>query len=403
MRSLFTRAVGVPLATIFACQAVLTMGAYSLPVIIPIAAPDLDVEPESVGFLVAVLYASAMMVGLTSGELLARLGPTRVFQLLLVLVGLGAAVLDLAFTGVAVLAAMFTGAASGPMNPTGSYVLSRVAGPEIRALVFSLKQCGTPLGGMMAGVMLPPLMLAAGWQTAVLAIPTIAAMLLLLVPFGGLGGPPPAATTRHSTIMDSVRALRLIWDDAGLRAVTLSGFGLSVCQMGLATYLVVYLWQEVGYSPEQAGLVFASLHMSGIVSRVVLGVIADRLIATRWVLVWLGIILSGAFGLILLLDSSWPLAGVYVVMAIAGASGNGWVGLYFAELARLSPPERVAEIAAGSQFVTYLGIVCGPILFATLLKTLNSYQACFVLFGLLALTSGLYLAAARIDVRYRAG
>jgi predicted MFS family arabinose efflux permease len=164
--------------------------------------------------------------------------------------------------------------------------------------------------------------------------------------------------------------------------------------MALATYLVVYLWREAGYSPAQAGLVFAVLHIAGIAARVVLGALADRWMTTRWVLVTIGFVLAVVLLAVAAISSVWPLAVVYVVMAVAGASGNGWVGLYFAELARLSPPTQVAEVAAASQFITYLGIVCGPLLFSAMLVILGGYGLSFIALAVMAAVCGAYLAIA---------
>ena len=374
------------------------MGAYALSVVIPVAAPDVGVSPESIGWLVACVYFTAMLTGLTSGRLLARLGPTRVFQLLLVLVSLGAVVVGSGIAGAAVLGAVFIGCASGPMNPAGSAVLVRVAPTPLRALVFSLKQCGTPMGGMLAGTVLPALTLAYDWQTALWSIPAIAALVLLFTPFGRMGGREFATQNPRPSGSPSAtqgdNALKLLWSDPGIRAVTVYGFGLAVCQMALATYLVVYLWREAGYSPAQAGLVFAVLHIAGIAARVVLGALADRWMTTRWVLVTIGFVLAAVLLAVAAITSVWPVAVVYVVMAVAGASGNGWVGLYFAELARLSPTTKVAEVAAASQFITYLGIVCGPLLFSAMLLVLGGYGLSFVALAAMAGVCGAYLAVA---------
>ena len=398
MRTLFQATLALPLLTIFTCQSVLTMGAYALSVVIPVAAPDLGVSPESIGWLVACVYFTAMLTGLASGRLLMWLGPTRVFQLLLLLVSAGALMLGTGIAGAVVLGAVLIGCASGPMNPSGSAVLVRVTPTRFRALVFSLKQCGTPMGGMLAGTVLPALMLTFDWQFAIWSIPAIAVLAVLLTPFGRMGGrelaaqPPVQPGGPSATRSDSV--VRLLWSDPGLRAITIFGFGLAVCQMALATYLVVYLWREAGYSPAQAGLVFAVLHIAGIVARVLLGALADRWMATRWVLVTIGFVLAGVLLAVAAISSAWPVAVVYIVMAVAGASGNGWVGLYFAELARLSPPAQVAEVAAASQFATYLGIVCGPLMFSAMLVLLGGYGPSFIALAVVAGICGTYLGVA---------
>ncbi len=394
MTGLVPRKVAVPLVTIFGIQSALTVAAYAFPVVIPVAAADLGIAPESVGFLVSVIYVAGMTFGLASGWLLARLGPTRVFQLLLLLAGLGAAALTLATIEAAFLAAALVGCASGPMNPTGSQVLARLTTAKIRALIFSLKQCGTPAGGMLAGAVLPALMLAYGWQAAVLAIPAMGLVLLALAPIGGLGGRDASAGPGGAERGSALGAVKLVLGVPALRAMTFAGFGLAVCQMGLATYLVVFLWQSAGYAPAVAGLIFSVLHASGIGSRIALGFIADSLIAARWVLVLIGAVLSIALLLITGLHSGWPIVAVYGVVAMAGASGNGWVGLYFAELARLAPPDRVADVAAGSQFLTYLGIVCGPLILGALLRATDSYAFCFIVLSVVSLICAVYLALA---------
>ena len=378
-------------------QAVLTMGAYAMPVIIPIAAIDLGIDPKAVGFFVSGVYVCAMTLGLASGSLVSRLGPTRLFQLLLALVAAGAGALWFASPWAVILSAVLIGCSSGPMNPAGSHVLARVAGPRIRALVFSIKQCGTPAGGMLAGTLLPILMLAYDWRVAVASIPVFAVVLIVLAPLGALGGRENGSAPSQGHLRDAVSAVKEAMGDPAIRAVTFAGLCLAGCQMALGTYLVVYLWQGVGYTPEQAGLVFATLHVAGIVSRIVCGAIADRYIAARWILVMMAMTLCIALLLIMNLSSAWPVVAVYLVIILAGISGNGWVGLYFAELARLAPSERVAAIAAGSQFVMYAGIVLGPLVFGVMLGTGGSYAAGFGMFAILALACGIYLACVKAE------
>lgn len=393
MRALLTPAVGLPLAGIFTMQTALTLAAYAFPVVIPVAAADLGISPEAVGFFTGAIYLVGMIVGLMTGKLLARFGPTRVFQALLALAGAGACVMTLGAAWTAALAAVLIGCATGPMNPAGSFVLARAAPADVRALVFSLKQCGTPMGGMLAGVVLPPVMAAYDWRLAMLTVVAWCAVMLLLAPLGRLGGAARDGAGAGDAA-GPMQALRIVLADPATRAVTATGFGLAVCQMGLATYVVVFLWRSVGYTPAEAGLIFAVLHLAGIGSRIVLGFIADRALSARWALVLIGVALSIALALIPNVTSAWPVAAVYAVMILAGASGNGWVGLYFAELARLSPPDRVAEVAAGSQFVTYLGLVSGPVLVGALLRATDSYTLCFLVLAGVALLCAGYLALA---------
>jgi predicted MFS family arabinose efflux permease len=72
------------------------------------------------------------------------------------------------------------------------------------------------------------------------------------------------------------------------------------------------------------------------------------------------------------------------VTVVLGISGNGWVGLFFAELARLAPT-NVASITGGAQFAMYIGIFVGPLLYGVMLKSDVSHGECLAVFAALAL------------------
>src|SRR5690606_37923259 len=48
--------------------------------------------------------------------------------------------------------------------PAGSHIIARHASPRHAPLIFSIKQTGVPVGGILAGVIIPMLALRYGWQ-----------------------------------------------------------------------------------------------------------------------------------------------------------------------------------------------------------------------------------------------
>ena len=62
---------------------------------------------------------------------------------------------------------------NGAAQPGRFEDLARHAPPQWQPFVFSVKQSGTPLGGMLAGLLLPPLMVLYDWRVAVVAISAI--------------------------------------------------------------------------------------------------------------------------------------------------------------------------------------------------------------------------------------
>ena len=67
---------------------------------------------------------------------------------------------------VALIASTIVGLNNGAANPAGSEVLTRFTPPAHRNFVFSIKQAGVPLGGVVGGLTIPPLVEALGWRMA---------------------------------------------------------------------------------------------------------------------------------------------------------------------------------------------------------------------------------------------
>jgi MFS family permease len=66
--------------------------------------------------------------------------------------------------------AFIMGLGYGPVTPASSHLLARNAPLGIMALVFSIKQTGVPLGGAMAGAIVPHLVIFCGWRRTALLV-----------------------------------------------------------------------------------------------------------------------------------------------------------------------------------------------------------------------------------------
>ena len=122
----------------------------------PVAGPAFTVEfgwdQSWVGYLTAASIVGALFA-LTAGiGMMHRLGGVRALQWSL-LIGAGGLLLYLVPSiALALLASACVGLGSGTANPAGSEVLTRFTPPQHRNLVFSIKQAGVPLGGMIGGL-----------------------------------------------------------------------------------------------------------------------------------------------------------------------------------------------------------------------------------------------------------
>ena len=139
----------------------------ALPVLAPLVTRGAGLPPEAIGRLYGLTMIGSVLFMAFAMPILARLGPVRTQQLGAVLAAIGL-LTAVAGSGIALLiAALLVGIGNAPSIPAGSRILAATAPAAHRTLIFSAKQAGAPLGGMIAGIVLPPLALQGfDWRRA---------------------------------------------------------------------------------------------------------------------------------------------------------------------------------------------------------------------------------------------
>lgn len=376
-------------------QAVATMAVYLLPVLAPTAARDLGVAPGLIGVQVALVYGTAAIASIGSGRVLSRLGPASCSQAALAAAAAGAAALAVGDLAAATLASVLLGIGYGLITPAATQLLARMTPPTRRNLVFSIKQMGVPLGGMLAGLALPGLALVLGWRGAAFGTAALLAVLAAtLLPFRAdwdkrTGGGPPGSR------LGTIQALRA---GRGLTAVAAMGACFSAIQLSLAAFAVTTLVGEFGWGPVEAGGAAAAAQASGAASRLVFALFADRLRVGLPILAAMGLGAALA-ALAMPIASNWPDAMVLLLFCGFGSCVAGWTGIAMAEVARLAPPGEAGPAAGGVMAVTYIGVVVGPTAFGGVAGLAGSYTAAFAIMSVLPLLGAIVALQAWLSLR----
>ena len=392
MRDLLQTRVRVALPAMIAIQSFGTMCGFAGAVVAVQAAQDLGVKSTYIGIYTATLYVVAMISGLGAGVFLARFGAIRTSQFALL-----SAVLGLWIGGAgsswptALIAAVLIGLGQGPQNPAGSRVLARHTPSHWRPLVFSIKQTGTPMGGMLAGVFLPPLMALFDWRFAIATI----AFLPFLTMIAVQGCRPDLDDDRDPgqkiTLSGIAESLLVIFRNKALLGLTMAGLIYTFVQMAIISFTVIFFEEEHGHTTKFAGGVFAIIHASAIPARVFWGAIAGRFVRTWTLLGMIGIIMAASIVAIAGYSPSWSFWLTAVVAVALGASINGVLGLLLSEFARLAPENKVGETTGGAQFFLFLGIVTGPPVFGAIVEFGGGYENAFLLIAAASLLAGMGL------------
>jgi len=149
-------------------QIVATAGVLALTAIAPTVAADLGIGSYWIGYQISLIYASGMFSSAIAGTLVQRFGPIRIEQVALICFVIGFAGIATANIPLIVVASLFIGIGYGLNNPASSEMLSRVTPHAKRNVVFSLKQSGVPLGGILASFAFPFLSRYVDWHLALL-------------------------------------------------------------------------------------------------------------------------------------------------------------------------------------------------------------------------------------------
>jgi MFS family permease len=350
---------------------------------------DFSFGDSVLGLAVAIFYLTCMTGSTPAGHLVERIGARRGMLL-------GAALSCAACLAVAALAhsaavliavLVIAGLGNAIGGPAVSALLRHTVDTGRHGMAFGAQQSGASIGALLAGLALPAVAIPFGWRWAYVGAAALALLAVSLAPSPGRGEAPrlqaPAEPApRHLT---SIRALAV--------AATLA----SAAGVGFIAFLVTYSIDQ-GIGEAQAGLLLGAVSLVSTVSRVGLGMAADRsggdaLRLTAWVL-------AGSAAGYLLLIAGEP-AVIVVAALLVGSVGWSWPGtLTLAVVFRRpdAPAWAVGVMMSG----LFAGAAGGPLLVG-LLAEHDHFTAAWSLCAGLALAAAATIALTQRFERSSAG
>ena len=251
-----------------------------LPTLAPVLIVEAAVAPSFIGYLAAIGTVGSMLFYLAGTPLVRRLGPVRIMQLGMLVAAAGTALLGVPVPIVLALGSLLIGFGYAPSTPAGSDVLQRFAPKRHRTLLFSIKQAGVPFGGMIAGVILPPLTLI-DWRLAILV--SVALTLAVTAAIQPLRARidrdrnrtqdlSPSTFLAPENLLMPLHALRM---SPRIPPLILASICLAAAQGATFAFLVTFM-VGIGLDLTAAGALFAIVQVTGIFGRILFGGLADR-------------------------------------------------------------------------------------------------------------------------------
>ncbi|MBT4488381.1 MAG: MFS transporter [Rhodospirillaceae bacterium] len=380
-----------PLTATTWMQTVTSVMFLTVPVLAPALLADVGFQPSHVGLYTALVFLGAMPVSLVMGALASRFGALRVMQVGILASAVALLLSTAASLPIIMACGILLGAGYGPNTPGAAHILARVTKPRDRPLVFSIKQSGAPLGGFVAGLLIPLVVVSAGWREALMVSAALGLVTIVLVQPLRAKADDDRQPGRAISVSGVWAQLRLLAGHGGLRRLTVASFVFAGVQACTFAFLVIYLVDHVGLDLVAAGFAYSCMHLIGVGARITWGWLAGRFVRAAVVLAMLGVASATFVVVMAQFDDSWPFWVIVVISAATGATASGWNGVFMAEIARVAPQDQISAATGGSVFFTYFGLVVGPTIFAALVALTGGYDLAFYV-----IAGAIFLAAVLI-------
>ena len=369
--------------------------ALSLAVLAPMMMATAEMPPAAFGWISGASGLGSVWLYMANSAFTVPLGPIRALMVAALVATAGAALIMSGSYALMIAGAILIGFAYATTTPAGSQILADNTPPSKRNRIFSLRQTGVPLGGVIAGVAGSALAAQYGWRGALgvfVVFLLVASSILFLAPRHFNESRPRTAFRfgKLFALANLRQPFLTLASIPGLRIIALASIGFASVQGVLNAFFVTFLANGLGYDLKLAGLLFALNQALSVAGRVVYGFIADAFGSPRPVLCGLSVLSAASAIAIACLGSGWSMAALIAVAAFSGISVATWNGLFMAEVAGLAP-ERASEASAGSTFFVFATYVVIPPI-AGVVITWFGYRAAFVMAAVCVAIAGVVLA-----------
>jgi MFS family permease len=342
---------------------------WTVPVVLPVLQSEFAVSRADASLPYTLVMIGFAGGGVLTGKLTDRLGIVPpllacVATLAAGYIGAGLAPSLTVFAVLHLVIGIGASASFGPLIADTSQWFTRN-----RGIAVAVVACGNYLAGTVWPPVLTHFIAIQGWRATHIGIGVVcaAAMLPLLAM---MRRPPPlqqmdvVAVSERAELGLSPRALQTLLCVAGLACCV----AMAMPQVHIVAYC-----GDLGYGVARGAEMLSLMLGFGIVSRIMFGLVADRIGGTTTLLLSSSL-QALALLLYLVLDG---LASLYVVSALFGLFQGGIVPMYAVIIRRYFPPQEAGARIGVLLMWTLLGMALGGWMSGAIFDLTGSYRAAF--------------------------
>lgn len=318
------------------------------------------------GLLVSVVNVGPLFCMLFVGQLLDQYNEKLLISISSFLLGSSFLLTNIVkgFNGL-LFVLLFVGMFYSVSQPGGSKVILKWFPKENRGLAMGIRQVGIPIGGALAGVLIPFFTIQYNMTYAINSMACICIMGGLLF-FMFYKEPYVHEDARKEHIKISFwTQLKVVIRKKELYPIYITGICMISLQMVLVGHFMKFLVREQSITSIVAGTVFSVMFFSGMIGRVVLAASSDLFYkSNRRTPLFIAVCASIGLILLLVMGIHTVTSGVlYGVSALLGFFSIGWFSLFIVEVTELASEESVGITVSLALTFNQIAIIVAPVLF----------------------------------------
>lgn len=377
-----------------AAQAILAMMTRALPLFgVPLTLAS-GMEPSAAGQMAAATSFGSMLFFLWGPSFVGGIAALQQIRFGILLTAGAVLLCVIPYWPIVLVAAFLLGVGYGPSAPAGSDILMRTVPPARRHVVFSVKQAGVPLGGLVAGLLLPPIGMFWGFEAALICSAALAVIAALCLGARRVNLDDPSEVRPRVShgfgklLAMPLEMVRLVLATSRLRLLAALGICLAVSQGIMLSFYPVLLTDGAGWSLAEAGSAFALLQGIGIAGRILMGWLADKVGSGRLMLALMCVASGVTMIAIAGCGPDTPTGVVLFLAAAAGITVISWNGIFMSELAMSAPAGMVGALTSAGTFLLFSGYVISPLIAQMTIIWSGEYASAYAFAGVVPLIAG---------------
>ena len=366
-----------------------TVAFFALAVVASELQDEFSISKLQIGLLGAINTGVGGLLAPLGGQLSDVLGGRRAMATVLLVSGTSAVLIASAHSYTFLLVAMgIAGVAQGLGNTSTNRAIATGVPTAQRGILTGIKQSGVQLAVFSAGFLMPWITSTYGWRAGIWMVAGLAFTALLGVT---LITELPAASVEDNESNADVESARL---PVFVTQVAIFGFLLGTIGGGIGRFLPLFAEEAAGFTPADAGRVFGLQGLVAIPTRIISGILLDRGVPARRMLVVMAIGTSIAIVLIWLASTGAP-PYLWIGTVLAGMTLGSWNTA--ANLSMVRERTNAGKASGRLMMGFLLGTTLGGPAVGWSIDEFESYTPAWVASALLALVGAAVIFQQRVE------